>query len=374
MKIIAKGEKTAIRPITMEDVELFTKWWNDGIVMEAVGFPEGLGISEEKVREDFEREIKERERGFPEHRRFVILDRLTDQPVGEISFGKMDHKNRSCRIGMKIGESFEQGKGLGKDALVTFMDYLYERYGLWTIQLDALADNERALHLYQSVGFKVTEEISDYWTDPQGKARDVVFLEHRRDPPGLVERLEKRCSVRDFANEPVAHEIIEEILEAGRLSPSGGNEQPWKFALVKDRELIGKITETAYNQVWMEDAAFLVVLITALVPDEKGGRDIQKARYPDYEKQIEKMDLLFYGRINQEEHQTKIPGTHMVLAALEHGVGSTWVSYFNVDELQELLELSQSQIPSEILAFGYPEQPMKSTKKKPMDSILLRYE
>ena len=124
----------------------------------------------------------------------------------------------------------------------------------------------------------------------------------------------------------------------------------------------------------MLDAAFLVVLITTIVPDERGGRDIQIARYPDLEEEIKNMDFPFYGRINQEEHQTKIPGTHMVLAALEYGVGSAWVSYFQVDGLQKLLGLWPNEIPSEILAFGYPQLPMKSTVKKPMDSILLRYE
>ncbi len=50
----------------------------------------------------------------------------------------------------------------------------------------------------------------------------------------MVELLNKRCSLRDFDKEPVAKEIIEDILEAGRLAPSGGNEQPWKFAFDLD--------------------------------------------------------------------------------------------------------------------------------------------
>lgn len=374
MEIVTKGKKTAIRSITVDDAVIFTKWWNDGVVMESVGYPEGLGITEEKVREDFQKEINERETGFPEHRRFVILDRWTEEPVGEISFGKMDFQKRSCRIGLKIGEISKQGKGLGSDALLTFMEYLYDRYGLWSIELDTLADNKKALKLYQNLDFQISKEVSGYWTDPQGKARDVVFLEHRRGPRGLMDLIKKRSSIREFAKESVAEEVINEILESGRLAPSGGNEQPWKFALIMDRELMNNIVESAYNQVWMLDAAFLVVLITTIVPDERGGRDIQLARYPKLRDHIENMDIDFYGRINQEEHQTKIPGTQMVLAALEYGVGSAWISYFNVDEIQELLNLSSNEIPSEILAFGYPIRPMISKGKKPMDSILLRYD
>ena len=55
-----------------------------------------------------------------------------------------------------------------------------------------------------------------------------------------------------------------------------------------------------------------------------------------------------------KEHQKKIPGTYMALAALEHGVASTWVSYFDVDKMSMLLNLPKAYISSEILAFGCP--------------------
>lgn len=348
MEIIAKGHQAIIRSITAKDAPVFTKWMESGFAVESIA--------------------------FTEYRRFVILDRKTEQPVGEIAFGKMDYQKRSCKIGLKIGEVNEQEEDTPKEALSMFMDYLYDRYGLWRIQSALFADNQGALKLFRDVGFQMIKEISDYGTDSQGKVRNVVFLEHQREPQGLLDLLEKRCSVRDFAKEPVAEEVISEILEAGRLAPSGGNEQPWKFALIKDRELMKRLVESAYNQVWMLDADFWIVTIATIIPDERGGRDIQAARYPDLEERIRKLDLSFYGRINQEEHQTKIPGTQMVLTALEYGVGSTWVSYFKVDEVREHLGLASDEIPSEILAFGYPQTPMKSKRKKPMDSILLRYE
>ncbi len=348
MEIIAKGHKTILRSITAEDAPFFTKWMKNGFAVETVG--------------------------FTEYRRFVILDRETEQPVGEIAIGKMDYKKRSCKIGLKIGDTKNQGEELPKEALHLFLDYLYDRYGLWRIQADIFADNQGALKLFRDLDFQVIHQVSDYGTDLHGKPRDVLFLEHQREPRSILDLLKKRCSVRDFAQESVDEIIINEILEAGRLAPSGGNEQPWKFALIKDRKLMKRLVESAYNQVWMLDADFWVVTVATIVSDERGGRDIQVARYPDLEERIKKMDLSFYGRINQEEHQTKIPGTQMVLAALEYGVGSTWVSYFKVDEVREHLGLASNEIPSEILAFGYPQTPMKSKRKKPMDGILLRYE
>lgn len=178
------------------------------------------------------------------------------------------------------------------------------------------------------------------------------------------ELLKKRRSVRDFMEKTISDEIIETILEAGRLSPSGGNEQSWIFGVIKDKELISKISKISYNQDWINTAPLLIVLCTIIVDDDKGGRNIQKVRFPTLKEDIEKMDKILYSSLNMEEHQTKICGTHMALSALENGIYSTWVSYFNVEELSKLLNLPSSIIPSEILVFGYPKHNLKPTEKK----------
>ena len=142
-------------------------------------------------------------------------------------------------------------------------------------------------------------------------------------------------------------------LEAGRLSPSGGNEQPWRFGIVTDKALICSISELAYNQSWIKSAPLLVVLCTSIIEDSRGGRNIQKYRFPKWSKEIEDMDKELYSYINMEEHQTKIPGTHMVLQALEYGIHSTWISYFDVVKVSNLLGLPELCFASEIIAFGY---------------------
>lgn len=160
-----------------------------------------------------------------------------------------------------------------------------------------------------------------------------------------------------------------DILEAGRLSPSGGNEQSWMFGVIIDKDMIKKVAEIAYNQKWIESASFLIVLCTFIVEKERGGREIQQARFPKISGIIESMDNEIYSCLNMEEHQTKIPGTHMVLAALEHGIASTWVSYFDVDRMSMLLNLPTACIASEILAFGYPTNKKEPVKKKSLEEI-----
>jgi len=162
------------------------------------------------------------------------------------------------------------------------------------------------------------------------------------------------------------------MLEAARLSPSGGNEQPWAFGVITDPGLIREISKLAHEQEWIARAPLVIVLCTVCVEDARGGRDIQMHRYPKYAQAIASISQKLYWALNQEEHQTKIPGTHMVLAALEHGVGSCWVSRFDVEGLAEILNLPQNYLPSEILVFGYPENQQTPRTKKSLDELVFR--
>ena len=182
--------------------------------------------------------------------------------------------------------------------------------------------------------------------------------------------LQCRTSVRKFQKRPVPEDVIQDMLEAARLSPSGGNEQPWIFGVITDCTRIKEIAKLALGQKWIGCAPLLIVLCTVCVEDERGGRDIQKYRYPQYAWEIAQMPQELYWALNQEEHQTKIPGTHMVLTALEHGVASCWVSRFNVEQLAQLLKLPDHYLPSEILVFGYPEFAQEPRSKKRLGEVV----
>jgi len=186
----------------------------------------------------------------------------------------------------------------------------------------------------------------------------------------ILDLLKKRKSIRNFTGKDVPDEVSNYILEAGRLSPSGGNEQPWKFGLITDRTIINEISQIAYNQNWIKKASFLVVLCTCNVDKSHGGRDVQKARFPRHSKIIDNMKDEIYAKLHMEEHQTKIPGTHMIIAALEQGLGSTWVSYFDVDKLTHFLNLPKPYIASEIIAFGYPVNNENVTVKKSFNEVV----
>lgn len=186
----------------------------------------------------------------------------------------------------------------------------------------------------------------------------------------ILDLLKKRCSVRNFADLSIPDHIIKDILEAGRLSPSGGNEQPWKFGVITDKQLIESISKAAYNQTWISTAPLLIVLCCTIVSDNRGAREIQKRRFPKWEKSINEMDKKLYSYLNTEEHQTKIPAAHMCLQALEQGIYSTWISCFDVLKVTSILCLPDLCVPSEIIAFGYPSGDLLPREKRDIEEIV----
>jgi len=63
----------------------------------------------------------------------------------------------------------------------------------------------------------------------------------------VFEAILKRRSIRKYLDKPIEKEKIIKILEAAR-TPSGGNRQPWRFIIVKNKERRIKLSEIAYNQ------------------------------------------------------------------------------------------------------------------------------
>jgi len=185
----------------------------------------------------------------------------------------------------------------------------------------------------------------------------------------ITDLLRQRYSVRSFQRRLIPDEVVLDIVEAGRLSPSGGNEQPWHFGVITDPTLIGEVAEAAHRQSWIARAPLIVALCVRIVPAERGGRDIQRDRFPGLAAALMDLDADLYAALNAEEHQTKIAGAHMALAALEHGIGATWVSRFDVERVAALLYLPTGVRPSELLIMGYPEGTPRIREKKPIHEI-----
>jgi nitroreductase len=78
----------------------------------------------------------------------------------------------------------------------------------------------------------------------------------------IFKLIKTRRSIRKFTKKPVADEIIEKIIEAGIWAPSGLNNQPWRFAVIRDSELKQKISLlTHYSKVVLSANVLIAVFL-----------------------------------------------------------------------------------------------------------------
>ncbi len=77
-----------------------------------------------------------------------------------------------------------------------------------------------------------------------------------------LEAITKRRSVRQYSSRPMAREILEKIVHAGRRAPSANNIQPWEFVVVTDqkkKEEIGRLADYGH---FIADAFSKILLLT----------------------------------------------------------------------------------------------------------------
>lgn len=135
-------------------------------------------------------------------------------------------------------------------------------------------------------------------------------------------------AVREFRDEPLPDEVVERILNAGRLSGSAKNMQPWHFVAVRDRDTLRDLSKSGSFARHLAGAALGVALVTA---------------DPFYRLTVP-FDL---GRATQ----------NMMLAAWEQGVGSVMATVYRPDVAREVLGVPAEHTIPWCISFGYPGEP-----------------
>lgn len=166
MKIIYKD--LCIRNAEGKDCEQLAIWWNDGRVMAHAGFPNGLGTTAEKIKEQIANDSDNTKR------RLIIEYRGTS--IGEMSF--YVYEGKKVEIGIKICDLELQGKGLGRVILSMLIEELFSM-GYELIFLDTNQKNTRAQHVYELLGFKKTAVNKNSWKNQLGEPQTSIDYELR---------------------------------------------------------------------------------------------------------------------------------------------------------------------------------------------------
>lgn len=155
-----KYERLTIREAQASDAKQIAMWWNNGAVMAHAGFPNGLGITEEKV-------IEELDDG-----NMVIEE--DGRLIGECNYRSVD--DGVVEIGIKICENDCQNRGVGRKVLSMLIGWLF-RNGYSKIVLDTNLTNTQAQHVYESLGFRRLRTNINSWKDQLGVPQSSVDYE-----------------------------------------------------------------------------------------------------------------------------------------------------------------------------------------------------
>ena len=159
-----------------------------------------------------------------------------------------------------------------------------------------------------------------------------------------------RREVRTYDDKPIPDEVVRRILDAGRLSGSGSNRQPWRFVIVSE-----KAREALADAVFEPANVGGAVLVVALVVGGKGPVSFDA------------------GRCAQ----------NMLLAAWNEGVGGSPNGIADRDAANAVVGVPENESIAIVLSFGFPDRPRDPesrtaeewsarAKRKPLDALVER--
>lgn len=169
----------------------------------------------------------------------------------------------------------------------------------------------------------------------------------------FFELINKRESVRGYLDKTVEREIIEKIIECGRLSPSACNAQPWKFVVVDNEELVGKVARKLYdplvsgiNKFTLTAPVFIVVVGEKRNLTSKMGELVKKKDYTS-------IDI-------------GIACENICLASTELGLGTCMIGWFKEREIKKILSIPDKKEIHLVISLGYYDnnEPRKKVRKE----------
>lgn len=172
----------------------------------------------------------------------------------------------------------------------------------------------------------------------------------------LLDLMGQRQSERKYLDKPVESEKIEKILQAGRISPSACNGQPWKFIVVNDKTKLKEVSaaasaKTLKMNTFVDQAPLLIVIIRER--SNLSSRAGALVKDKDY-------SLIDIG----------IATASMAYMAAAEGLGSCIIGWLDEKKIRESLSIPRSKRVELILSVGYTDNTLRTKIRKPAEEII----
>ena len=148
-----------------------------------------------------------------------------------------------------------------------------------------------------------------------------------------MEAILTRRSIRKYTGDAVSEETIGRLLEAGMAAPSAGDERPWHFVLIADRETLAQVPTFHTHSRFLPEST-LVILVCA---------DLALSKYPPADYWVQ---------------DCSAATQNILLAAHAMGLGAVWLSVHPIEEridgFRRLCRLPDSIVPFSLVSLGFP--------------------
>jgi nitroreductase len=146
-----------------------------------------------------------------------------------------------------------------------------------------------------------------------------------------MEAIFTRKSVREYSSQAVPDELVQILLEAAMQAPSAGNQQPWHFVVVNEREQLNVLADVLPFGKMIPSAQLGIVICA----------DLDLERYQGFWMQ-----------------DCSNATMSILLAAHDQGLGAVWVAIYPEEDritgVKKILGLPEKVIPLCVVPIGYP--------------------
>lgn len=152
----------------------------------------------------------------------------------------------------------------------------------------------------------------------------------------VLDAMHSRRSIRRYLDVPVEWDKIGTILDAGRVAPSAGNLQAWRFVVVKKPEKRKLIAEACIQQYWMEQAPVFIVIFAEL---------------PKMEQHYGLRGVRLYSA-----QSCAMAAMQMMIAAESLGLGTCFIGAFDENAIARIFNLPETARPQGVITIGYADE------------------
>jgi nitroreductase len=159
----------------------------------------------------------------------------------------------------------------------------------------------------------------------------------------------RRRSIRKYTQDTIPDDVIKKLFEAGMSAPSAGNQRPWHFVVIKDKEALVKLADASPYSKMTKDAPMAILVCGDLELESHKGYWVQDC---------------------------SAATENILIEVAENNLGAVWLGMYpreeRVEYIRKLLNIPDHVVPFALIPVGYPAETKETSSR--YDESRVHYE